>query len=149
MAIIIKLSESQQRQVMVNGTWVKTSQNIGTRLKNAMPGWLYNFLIRVPGFKTYFQDALRIVENIENGNTTLEKEGINQGIIDQAKQIIGKAKTASNSNLIKEALTIDARVIAAIILIILGIWGAKSLMQDAPTLQGGTQAEQLQQQIGK
>ena len=111
----ITLSQSQWEQIGSQTGWTKTasSQDIASTLKAKHP-IIYNIISRMPGFGS----ALDIVENIQNNKVSAEDAGINQDIINQAKQII-QSKTAStkpfdNTIIIKEALTIDARLIAAI-----------------------------------
>ena len=128
-------------------TKVADSQNIDNEFKSKHPV-IHALVSRMPGYNS----ALDIVDNIKNNKVSPENAGINQDIINQAKQII-QSKTASsipfdNTIIIKEALTLDARVIAAIILVIMGLWAAKAIMnQDAPKAQTGgfTQSEQMAQ----
>ena len=116
-AMPVSIRELQSKNINV----IKTadSQNIDNDLKNKHP-LIHSFLSKMPGYKS----ALDIVDNIQNNKVTPENAGINPDIIGQAQQIINKVKTqtASNKNIVKEAFAIDAKVIAAIILIVLGIF---------------------------
>jgi len=124
------------------------SQDIIQKLQAKSP-LLYKIISRMPGFNS----ALDIVDNIVNNKVSPENAGINQDIIDQAEQIIqDKVKTASsmpnvfdNTIIIKEAFALDARVIAAIVIIILGIALGKSMLSDIKDIKAiPSQVEQLQ-----
>jgi len=123
---------------------IANSQNIAETLKNKHP-WVYKFISRMPGFNS----ALDIVDNIQNNQVAPEQAGITSDIINQANQMINKLKaTASNKALVKESLTLDARLIAAIILIILGIFIGKSMLKDVGEMKAmPTQAEQFQNSL--
>ena len=132
--------------------WIKKADaqfdaDIDAKLKKEHP-LVHLFLHKMPNYGP----ALDIVSNIKNNNVPLENAGITPDVINQAKQIIqDKVKTASslpsvfdNTIIIREAFTLDARVIAAVIIVILGIWSVGAMMQDAPKTQGGglSQSEQ-------
>ena len=144
------MPESIKELQAKNSNVIKTadSQNIDNELKLKHP-IIHALVSRMPGYKP----ALDIVDNIKNNNVAPENAGINQDIINQAKQII-KNKTASsmpfdNTIIIKEALTLDSRVIAAIILVILGIALGKSMLSDVSTMKAiPSQAEQVSEQLG-
>ena len=174
----ITLSKSQWEQIGSQTGWAKTavSQDINETVKSKHPiihniisrmptagtgpqdiantlkakhPIIYNIISRMPGFGS----ALDIVENIQNNKVSAEDAGINADTINQAKQII-QSKTAStkpfdNTIIVKEALTIDTRLIAAIILVILGIAIGRSMMSDVGTMKAiPSQAEQVSEQLG-
>ena len=142
------MPESVKELQSANSKVVKTadSQTIVANLKNRFP-LLYNFLSKTPGFGS----ALDIVDNIQNNKVSPENAGITPDIINQAKQIINKVKTqtASSKNIVKESFNLDARVIAAIIVVILGIALGRSVMKDAPKINAmPSQLEQVTEQLG-
>lgn len=131
-------------------TVIKTAdlldQDIDIKLKKEHP-LIHLFLHKMPNY----QPALDIVDNVVNNKVAPENAGITPDIVNQANQIINKVKTqsttASNKIVVKEAFTLDARIIAAIIIVVMGIWSVAAMTQNHPKTQGDgfTQAEQLQQ----
>jgi hypothetical protein len=126
----ITLSKSQWEQMGKKAGWIKKADaqfdaDIDAKLKKEHP-LIHLFLHKMPNYGP----ALDIVGNIKNNNVSPENAGITSDVINQAKQIIqDKVRTASsmpsafdNTIIIKEAFTLDARVIAAIICVILGIF---------------------------
>lgn len=143
----ITLSKKQWEFIGKKTGWMKIadSENIDNEFKTKHPV-MHALLSRLPGYKS----ALDIVDNIKNKNVSKENAGIDEGVMEQAKQIIESKENVSwnatsNKNIIKESFDLDARVIAAIILIILGFFVGKMMMQDTQNTTKLTQQTYEQQ----
>ena len=133
----ITLSKQQWELIGKKTGWIKTSgsQNIENMLSRRISLRCLKFLKSLPNYNA----ALDIVDNIQNKQVSPEQAGLNADVFNQAQNIFQKIKTAANNDMIKESFNIDARVIAAIILIVLGFFVGKMTMQDVGDTTKATQ----------
>lgn len=121
--------------------WLKLAQasDTATQLSLKFPR-IYRALSAMPGFNA----ALDIVSKIRQGSSP-ESMGITPAVLNQAKQLANKISTASSDSLTKEAFNLDGRLIAAIIIIILGIAIGKAVTNGVGDLKADMQNSQQQQ----
>jgi len=135
----IKISKNQWAFVGRKAGWMKTADtvNIEEDLKNKFPK-IYNFLRRLPGFS----EAINIANNIANNVISPEEANIDKKTIDKAMQLTSKIQAQLSFDFPKkESGFIDVRVMAVVILIILGISVYRSVAKSVSEISEARQEQ--------